>query len=121
MARRSSTLGPTALLRTRATTRGLLGGDPVWRTVWMVMVGGRILKRTFGRRGVVDQRAAEARGADGDPDHSERPLGPSARPPSGQAGSSIPMKVVLRNPRRELELSGAKSVNDLLARLELEP
>ena len=29
------------------------------------------------------------------------------------------MKVLLRNPRRELELSGAKSVNDLLARLEL--
>ncbi|MFV0308890.1 MAG: MoaD/ThiS family protein [Desertimonas sp.] len=29
------------------------------------------------------------------------------------------MKVVLRNPRRELELTGPKTVNDLLARLEL--
>lgn len=29
------------------------------------------------------------------------------------------MKVLLRNPRRELELSGAKTVNDLLNRLDL--
>lgn len=29
------------------------------------------------------------------------------------------MKVLLRNPRRELELSGPKTVNDLLTRLEL--
>ena len=29
------------------------------------------------------------------------------------------MKVLLRNPRRELELSGPKTVNDLLRRLEL--
>jgi len=49
MAGRSRALGPMALLRTRATTKGLLGGDRVWRTVWMVMIGGRFLKRTFGR------------------------------------------------------------------------
>ncbi len=29
------------------------------------------------------------------------------------------MKVLLRNPRREIELSGARTVNDLLGRLEL--
>lgn len=29
------------------------------------------------------------------------------------------MKVLLRNPRREVELSGPKTVNDLLAQLEL--
>lgn len=29
------------------------------------------------------------------------------------------MKVVLRSPRREMELTGPKTVNDLLARLEL--
>ena len=29
------------------------------------------------------------------------------------------MRVLLRNPRREIEMSGARTVNDLLARLEL--
>ncbi len=29
------------------------------------------------------------------------------------------MKVLLRNPRREIEVSGARTVNDLLGRLEL--
>jgi sulfur carrier protein len=29
------------------------------------------------------------------------------------------VKVLLRNPRREIELSGARTVNDLLGRLEL--
>ena len=31
----------------------------------------------------------------------------------------VPMKVVLRNPRRELELDGVRRVSDLFKRLEL--
>lgn len=49
MARRPRRMGPSALIRTRATSKGLLGGDPMWRTVWAVLIGGRMLKRTFGR------------------------------------------------------------------------
>ncbi len=37
------------------------------------------------------------------------------------AGSLDPMKILLRNPRRELEIPGPLSVDALLARLELNP
>ena len=39
----------------------------------------------------------------------------------GAAGSLGPMKVLLRNPRRELELPGPTTVMKLLAQLELNP
>lgn len=39
----------------------------------------------------------------------------------GAAGSLAPMKVLLRNPRRELDVPGPMSVAKLLARLELNP
>jgi sulfur carrier protein len=39
----------------------------------------------------------------------------------GEAGSLAGMKVLLRNPRRELEIPGPMSVVKLLARLELNP
>lgn len=39
----------------------------------------------------------------------------------GAAGSLAAMKVLLRNPRRELEIPGPMSVVKLLARLELNP
>ena len=38
---------------------------------------------------------------------------------SRDRGLAIPMKVVLRNPRRELELYGIRRVSDLYRRLEL--
>ncbi len=39
----------------------------------------------------------------------------------GAAGSLAPMKILLRNPRRELEIPGPMSVVKLLDRLELNP
>ena len=39
----------------------------------------------------------------------------------GAAGSLDSMKILLRNPRRELEIPGPMSVVKLLARLELNP
>jgi sulfur carrier protein len=39
----------------------------------------------------------------------------------GAAGSLAAMKVLLRNPRRELEVPGPMTVAKLLARLELNP
>jgi sulfur carrier protein len=39
----------------------------------------------------------------------------------GAAGSLAWMKILLRNPRRELEIPGPMSVVKLLARLELNP
>lgn len=50
MPRRSRLVSPAALIRTRATSKGLLGGDPLWRTIWVVLFGGRFLRRTLGRQ-----------------------------------------------------------------------
>jgi hypothetical protein len=49
MLRRARRLGPTALLRSQATTKGLLGGSRMWRTIWAVLIGGSVLRRTFGK------------------------------------------------------------------------
>lgn len=47
----------------------------------------------------------------------------SGRPPSIQAGLAAPatMKVLLRNPRREVEVPGGRRVKDVLKELEIIP
>lgn len=43
--RRGGRLSPTALLRHRSINKGLLGDDRLWRTVFFVMFGGRLLRK----------------------------------------------------------------------------
>ncbi|CAN5651245.1 hypothetical protein BH24ACT5_BH24ACT5_31270 [soil metagenome] len=46
--RRGSPLSPAYLVRRRAISKGLLGGNSVWRTVALVMLGRRVLRRLRG-------------------------------------------------------------------------
>ena len=51
MARRRPVLDmmrPTLIIRAQAFRKGLLGNNPFWRTIAMVLIGKRILKRVFG-------------------------------------------------------------------------
>jgi hypothetical protein len=52
MARRRPVLDmmrPTAVIRAQAFRKGLLGKNVFWRTIAMVLIGKRIVKRLFGR------------------------------------------------------------------------
>ena len=49
MARHRRTLSPAVLIRRRALYRGVFGTSPMWRTVAVVVYGGRILKKVFGK------------------------------------------------------------------------
>jgi len=49
MARRRRALSLSALIRSRALQRGILGSSPLWRAVAVVVFGRRLLKRIFGK------------------------------------------------------------------------
>jgi hypothetical protein len=49
VARRRRFWSPRSVVSQRAVTRGVLGGDRLWRGVAAVMLGSSFLKRTFGR------------------------------------------------------------------------
>lgn len=49
MATRRRALSPSALIRSRAIHRGILGSSPLWRAVALVVFGRRFLKRFLGR------------------------------------------------------------------------
>jgi len=50
VARRSSLLSPTALLRRSALYKGLFGGSRGWMAVGAVLWGPRLLKRLLGKQ-----------------------------------------------------------------------
>jgi hypothetical protein len=47
---RRRALSLSALIRTRAIQRGILGTSPMWRAVAVLLFGRRFLKRIFGKR-----------------------------------------------------------------------
>jgi len=52
MARRrpmADMLRPTTVIRAQAFRKGLLGKNPFWRTIAMLMISKRMMKRTFGK------------------------------------------------------------------------
>jgi hypothetical protein len=49
MATRRRALSPSALIRSRAIHRGILGSSPLWRAVAIVVFGRRFLKRIVGK------------------------------------------------------------------------
>jgi hypothetical protein len=49
MATRRRALSPSALIRSRAIHRGILGSSPLWRVVAVVVFGRRFLKRILGK------------------------------------------------------------------------
>ena len=49
MATRRRALSLSALIRSRALQRGILGSSPLWRAVAVIVFGRRFLKRIFGR------------------------------------------------------------------------
>jgi hypothetical protein len=49
MATRRRALSPSALIRSRAIHRGILGSSPLWRAVAVVVFGRRFLKRILGK------------------------------------------------------------------------
>jgi hypothetical protein len=49
MATRRRALSLSALIRSRALQRGILGSSPLWRAVAVVVFGRRFLKRIFGK------------------------------------------------------------------------
>ena len=49
MATRRRALSLSALIRSRALQRGILGSSPLWRAVAIVIFGRRFLKRIFGK------------------------------------------------------------------------
>ena len=49
MATRRRALSPSALIRSRAIHRGILGSSPLWRAVAVVVFGRRFLKRFLGK------------------------------------------------------------------------
>jgi hypothetical protein len=49
MATRRRALSPSALIRSRAIHKGILGSSPLWRAVAVVVFGRRFLKRFLGR------------------------------------------------------------------------
>jgi hypothetical protein len=40
---------PAVVIRAQAFRKGLLGGNRLWRTVAMILIGRRVMKRLFGR------------------------------------------------------------------------
>ena len=107
---------PTA--RRRAVTDGLFGGNRRWLIIGGLAWALRAFQYAATRETTSSTRRAPARrdpgarpaGAEGEADAD----GPD--PPHGQTG---PVKVLLRNPRRELEVEGPIRVVALLDRLEL--
>jgi hypothetical protein len=49
MATRRRALSPSALIRSRAIHKGILGSSPLWRAVAVVVFGRRFLKRFLGK------------------------------------------------------------------------
>ena len=49
MATRRRALSLSALIRTRAIRRGILGQSPLWRAIALVVFGRRFLKRILGK------------------------------------------------------------------------
>jgi hypothetical protein len=49
MATRRRALSPSALIRTRAIHRGILGSSPLWRAIALVVFSRRFLKRILGK------------------------------------------------------------------------
>lgn len=52
----ASILSPTAALRRRSLSRGILGGSRVWTAVAVVVWGSRFLRRVLGRQEIVVAR-----------------------------------------------------------------
>ena len=49
MATRRRALSLSALIRSRALHRGILGSSPMWRAIAVIVFGRRLLKRLFGK------------------------------------------------------------------------
>jgi sulfur carrier protein len=109
-------LSPLSMLKRKAIRRGLMGGSNGWLLVGVVMYLPRVAKvvRPSGAGGRHRATAAGAVRAHrcGTPAHAGRASG-------GPPWWSSLMKVLLRNPRREMQVEGRRSVHALLKELDL--
>ena len=99
---------PSMLIVRRAMVDGLFGDSRVWKVLAFVIIGRRMLQRIMGSEPRDRRRRAHPPRRDADPARGD-----------GSAAEAL-VRVVLRNPRREIEIEGARTVGALLAELDLD-
>ena len=128
---------PSIVIQRKAISKGLLGPSVFWKIVAVALFLRGPVEGTFGRRSErtrpvrrrsrscgagEHEQTAHTQAAQGHGHHQEdrstTRRGPSCRTRTSGRDNRV-MKVMLRNPRREIEVAGGRTVNRLLDELGL--
>ncbi len=124
-------VGQSVYVRRSALRQGLILGNPMWRFIGVLVLGQELYKAALkktperlaverigpGHRVTVRRHGAES--AVESPRTARRVASTRGRSGRERRGSPHVVKVLLRNPRREVEFDGPRSVDRLLDELQL--
>ena len=107
-----TSLSPAYYISRRSIKHGLFGNNRVWRAVFYMIMARRLFQKLSGS----EPQLALGREAEAGPvreRHRHR------RGDAAEEGAPSAVKVLLRNPRRTIEVSGGRTVSRLLDELGL--